>query len=241
MIELIFLGGVLGIGSIITHVSAWGENGRFPRPTYGALVGWWYGAFTRPDAAMVIANMIDSDYNCETFKNFGTESFPTLTSESLKTRINIPITGLSELTIVGKDDKRIKYDVSMYDDYVLVMACKKWVKRNKEKEALKLESKCQEALDERINKNYIDTISMIEKRILNTNQETAPQLMAMLEAPPMPDETKKIPQMTPEREKELCAKYDPTYDPFPWKDIAQKKKMTKTKSKSKTLIEGHYY
>jgi hypothetical protein len=188
---LIIAGLASGAAAIWKGLDAIDEK-RFPRSVYSSAIGWWWGAFVPDDACTTIAGLIDSDYNCEIWKqdsHYCYSRIPTLVSKSLKCRVLMNRKGRIELEINSKNDSILRPPVSAYDDYILNGAVKRWEKRAKYLKKKKLSSDTEAILTERITNGYIDTVEMIEKKILGKQDSTvANELRALLPPPEHPKE-----------------------------------------------------
>jgi hypothetical protein len=246
----------LGIGAIFAALGGGGmscSDKAVSRPLYGALVSWWYGGFTDQTAASMAVTLIDSDRNCEAFAQKdegGWQDDHILYNASL--RLRVAVWNSDKASVRIKCDKKgwIEVPVTTYDDYHLAKAMSRWRARQKELKFHRLHSSAANLLDHRINQNYIDMIEMVEKRILNSGADTAPELRAMLPSPDHLEVVKateeekqaKLRQKAEEqRLDELAAKYDPMYGGTPKKKkvapsttstSAALRKATRTKSSS---------
>jgi hypothetical protein len=215
VIELALLG-VLGLGAKMCSEQ---------RGVYGTLVAWWKGAFTPDNAAIAIANMIDSDINCEWWEdNAGHHRdyyhHRTFRSEHLKTSVyyyysysedDLGSASRVKLEIDKKNEKGvIKFPVSSYDDYKLVNAVDRWRKRKRKLDKMRELRKSEDLVNERVTKGYIDQVEMIEKRILGREDaDTANELRACLIPPEKPKE-EEVKASENEKLVKLYAVSDPT-------------------------------
>lgn len=195
IIELMILGGgalcgSTGLGKMIT--------GHVPRPIYSALVGWWWGSFAEDSPGAMMASMIESDLNCDvwsvrtdSYYNTFHESYrkyDIIESENLHTRVEFnPRRSRCEMWLQDKKGKWHKHEVTAYEDYLLTDAKDRWKKRRIQNEANRVAKEHMDLVNERINQNYKDMLTMIEQRILNSDTTvTDPNLRALSPAPEQP-------------------------------------------------------
>jgi hypothetical protein len=193
---------LLGAPYLISELAGRVNNGRMPRCNYAALVGWWYGSFAEESPGALLASMIDSDLNCDQWKldhdsvwvnsDCGYVKFDILKSNSYKATITYRLKGRAKLVLEDKQGKNNDYKITAYEDYLLSQAKDRWKKRKTHNEAKRVFKEHMDLVNERINQNYLDTLTMIENRILNSGTEvTDPNLQALLPAPDHPIEAKK--------------------------------------------------
>jgi hypothetical protein len=228
---LIEIGIVALLGSGWLTAATTIDSGRIPRPLYGALISWWYGGFAADTVATRSALMLDSDRNCDAWENvYGSDN--ELFNKTLGLKVWSPCThGKCTVAIKSKDDKWINVPVTSYDDYLISKSIERWNERKKALALYKTHSEAAGLLEHRINLAYVDTIEMIDKRILNSGADTADELRAMLTPPEHPDEKRaREAKEEEDRLQKLCNKYDPIYDPYAKKNKVVKKSTKPTQS-----------
>jgi hypothetical protein len=191
MFEVVFLAtaGFLTLGGVSAHMS---DIDRFPRSIYGALVSWWYGGFSSNTAPLTISRMIDCDYACEAWCDKalnGWKSDLVISNPSLGVEITAGRIGKVAVLMTGAGKDGVltrRIPVSTYEDYQIYKSFKSWKKRKKKLSLERERVESSALLENRINHLYVDTIEMIEKRILDSTPETAPELRAMLPPPDAP-------------------------------------------------------
>jgi hypothetical protein len=101
--------------------------------------------------------------------------------------------GRARLVLEDKKGKNNDYKITAYEDYLLCQAKDRWRKRKTHNEAKRVFNEHMDLVNERITQNYLDTLTMIESRILNSGPEiTDPNLQALLPAPDHPVEEKTV-------------------------------------------------
>lgn len=186
MIELILFGAaILGVGGfavdkvVQSEGKLWYE--RMNTTWYKLTRSWWKPAFLPETAGVAIAAMIDSDRNCEMWKYDGYDR--TLDSESLG--VNVYAGHRRARVNIKRDDgSRINIKITDHDDYILHKALEDFGKREKELRLMKQERETSEIINRRITKGYVDTVEMIERKILHKEPEQATQLRNLIDAAP---------------------------------------------------------
>jgi hypothetical protein len=189
VIELLIVGGPLIVGGIISNIVS--RDSEPSRLTYGLTTAWWKGAFVPDNPAITLSKMLDADANCELWES---NQWDEIWSDNLGVRIEIPYRWRARIHLKKKDGRTQTLESSAYDDYVLSKAMNRWDKRSKRVKKMKAELDSQREIDDRITRNYIDTIEKVEKRILNSDAPVANELSEMLLAPHKKDETVPVPK-----------------------------------------------
>jgi hypothetical protein len=135
--------------------------------------------------------MIESDRNCEIwnsvkgYRHYQGHHYYTwgdgIESKNLGVRVLFPYHGRVELAITQKDNGYLLPAISDYDHYILKKAYKRFVKRRDALTDYKNRAIANNLITDRVTKGYIDTVRMIEERILHREPDTANELTALLE------------------------------------------------------------